>query len=115
RPGFTARLPSKTMLPPCSPPRALRCAALALLLTLAGARAQTNGITQPTFTAGEVGTVIHQFDHAVVGLQPAFADYQHGRLWIGAGQDSVVGSLPVHTWWNMGNPRTPVLDQRIQM
>ncbi len=89
------------------------CLALAVALCLASAaRAQ---LTQPTFTAAEVGTVIFQFDHAVVGLQPSFADFQHGRLWIGAGQDGVVGSLPVMTWWNVSNPRTPVLDQRIQL
>lgn len=85
---------------------------IAAVLLSHGASAQ---ITQPTFSAAEVGTVIHQFDHATVGLQPSFADFQHGRLWIGAGQDNVVGSLPVMTWWNMSNPRTPVLDQRIQM
>jgi len=94
-------------------PRALPFLRVVVAAALvASARAQ---ITQPTFSAAEVGTVIFTFDHAVVGLQPSFADYQHGRLWIGAGQDSVVGSLPVQTWWNVGNPRTPVLDQRIQM
>ncbi len=82
------------------------------LLTGAAGHAQ---ITQPTFTAAEVGTVIFEFDHNVVGLQPAMADFQHGRMYIGAGQDSIVGSLPVITWWNMSNPRTPVLDTRIQL
>lgn len=88
---------------------------LRLVVAASLAAAAHAQIAQPTFTPAEVGTVIHQFDHAVVGLQPAFADYQHGRLWIGAGQDSVVGSLPVMTWWNMSNPRVPALDQRIQM
>jgi len=85
---------------------------LALLLSATTLRAQIN---QPTFTAAEVGTVIYQFDHNVVGLQATMADLQHGRMYIGAGQDSQPGSLPVITWWDMTNPRTPVLDTRIQL
>ncbi|EDY22356.1 PKD domain containing protein [Chthoniobacter flavus Ellin428] len=85
---------------------------LALLCTAATLRAQIN---QATFTAAEVGTVIYQFDHNVVGLQATMADLQHGRMYIGAGQDSQPGSLPVITWWDMSNPRTPVLDTRIQL
>ncbi|HSI15344.1 MAG TPA: LamG-like jellyroll fold domain-containing protein [Chthoniobacter sp.] len=89
-----------------------RALVMTLLVTAVTLHAQIN---QPTFTAAEVGTVIYQFDHNVVGLQATMADLQHGRMYIGAGQDSQPGSLPVITWWDMTNPRTPVLDTRIQL
>lgn len=95
--------------------------ALFLLAGLSGTRAlaQVNGITQPTFTAAEVGTVIFQFTNDIntptsVGLQPSMADFQHGKLHIGSGKDSA-GGTPLVTWWNMANPRVPVLEQSIEL
>jgi hypothetical protein len=92
---------------------------LAVFASVIGAHAQANGITQPTFAAGEVGTVIFRFTNDIgaptsVGLQPAMAEFQHGRLYIGSGRDSAGGN-PLITWWNLGNPRTPVLDQSIEL
>jgi hypothetical protein len=43
--------------------------------------------------------------------QPSIADFQHGLLYIGGGRDSIAGSTPYVTWWNMSNPRSPVLVQ----
>ncbi|HEY1084157.1 MAG TPA: hypothetical protein VGE29_17970, partial [Prosthecobacter sp.] len=95
--------------------------ALFLLAGLSGSQAlaQVNGITQPTFTAAEVGTVIFQFTNDTgtptsVGLQPSMADFQHGKLHIGSGKDSA-GGTPLVTWWNMANPRVPVLEQSIEL
>lgn len=73
-------------------------------------------INQPTFLSTEVGTVVFRWTNdtggpASVSLQPAIADFQHGLLYIGGGRDSIAGSTPYITWWNMSNPRSPVLVQ----
>jgi len=94
----------------------LRSLALGLTVSVglsASLRAQT-GITQPTFTAAEIGTVIYQFDNAVVGLQASMADFQHGKLYIGSGRDSA-GGTPLVMWWNLSNPRLPVLETSVTL
>lgn len=83
------------------------------LFCVATSLAFGQGIIQPTFTPAEIGTVIHRFNNDIlitpsVGLQPAFVDFQHGQLYIGSGRDSS-GGTPLITWWNMSNPRSPVL------
>ena len=113
---FSSRSMSSTSLSSCSLPSI--CAAILLGLT-APLFGQANGITQPTFAPSEIGTVIHRFNNDItispsVGLQPAMADYQHGRLYIGSGRDAS-GGTPLITWWNMSNPRSPVLDQTITL
>ncbi len=70
------------------------------------------GITQPTFTAAEIGHELFNFPNATVGEQPTFVDFQRGYLYIGAGSDSPT-TRTIGSWWNFSNPRTPTLIQAI--
>ena len=98
---------------PSSPLRSLALGLTAMVGLSASLRAQT-GITQPTFTAAEIGTVIYQFDNAVVGLQASMVDFQHGKLYLGSGKDSA-GGTPLVQWWNLSNPRLPVLETSVTL
>ena len=92
----------------------LRLGAIAALLASSAqpARALGPGMTQPTFTAAEIGHEIFNFPNATVGEQPTIVEFQRGYLYIGAGSDSPT-TRTIGSWWNFSNPRTPVLIQAI--
>ena len=72
---------------------------LAVVAAIAG-RAGAAGITQPTFTAGEVGHIIYTFPYDDVGGRVTIADFQHGQLYTSSGSFDA----PVRdTWWGMTN------------
>jgi DNA-binding beta-propeller fold protein YncE len=71
------------------------------------------GIQQATFTAAEIGREIFRFNNATIGDQPTMIEYQHGWLWIGAGGTSTVGPNIRQNWFDISNPRSPVLFRSI--
>lgn len=92
---------------------AVRCAFIGKVLLLfilhwAGlAQAQ---ITQPTFSAGQVNTIVTTFNQTNSGDRVTIADYQHGQLYMASGS---AGTNVRDSWWNLSNPLSPVLIQSI--
>ncbi|HEY1172240.1 MAG TPA: LamG-like jellyroll fold domain-containing protein [Verrucomicrobiae bacterium] len=81
--------------------------ALMLLACAATASAQ---IVQPTFTAGQINTIVTTFNQTNAGDRVTIADYQHGQLYMAAGS---AGTNVRDSWWNINNPLSPVLVQSI--
>ncbi len=89
--------------------RLASCSALACLSALLPAEAQAQ-ITQPTFSAGQVNTIVFTFNQTSVGDHVTMGDYQHGRLYLASGSS---GTNVRDSWWNVSNPLAPVLVQSI--
>jgi hypothetical protein len=85
------------------------CAALAAASVLLPAATQAQ-ITQPTFTAGQVNTIVTTFNQTNSGDRVTIADYQHGQLYMASGS---AGTNVRDSWWNVSNPLSPVLVQSI--
>lgn len=67
-------------------------------------------ITQPTFSAGQVNTIVYTFNQTDVGDRVTIGDYQHGKLYLASGS---AGFNVRDSWWTMTNPVSPVLVQSI--
>src|SRR5262245_6974239 len=67
-------------------------------------------VTQPTYTATEVGKTVATFAAASTGEHPTICEYQHGQMYIASGSSP---SIIQDSFWNMDNPRTPVLIQTL--
>jgi len=85
------------------------CAALALTSLICPVTAQAQ-ITQPTFSAGQVNTIVYSFNQTDVGDRVTIGDYQHGKLYLASGS---AGFNVRDSWWNVTNPLAPVLIQSI--
>jgi len=78
-----------------------------LLFSCVSLHAAGPGINQVNFQSSEIGEVFFTFPINNTGEIVTLADFQHGELFIlGKGKDS---------WWNLLNPRSPVLSGEIVM
>lgn len=82
----------------------------ALVFSWMPLRADGPGITQQTFTAGQVHTVIHTFPESEIGASITIAEFQHGYLYTGSG--GAGQPFRSDNWYNILDPDNPVLVER---
>ncbi len=80
------------------------------LLSMLWAATAPAQVVQPTFTAGQVNTIVTTFNQTNSGDRVTIADYQHGQLYMASGS---AGTNVRDSWWNISNPLSPVLVQSI--